>query len=181
MPASSTRAAQVQPRPRAAPRRCGRGAALGRLQVNRARCLPSLAPQVGKDKLTVRYNGPAQHDNDVGSIQAGAASCRRPASAATAAPSCVPTCSPAPAQLRPARRARVPASPRGRAGAAAQPVPHPPLPCGLSLSSPVPQSNHPVPRRCLVYYFEVAVKEASGGSITLGFSDRNFKQGRHPG
>lgn len=27
--------------------------------------------QVGKDKLTVRYNGPAQHDNDVGSIQVG--------------------------------------------------------------------------------------------------------------
>lgn len=27
--------------------------------------------QVGKDKLSVRYNGPAQHDNDVGSIQVG--------------------------------------------------------------------------------------------------------------
>ncbi|EFN56813.1 hypothetical protein CHLNCDRAFT_144348 [Chlorella variabilis] len=81
--------------------------------------------EVGKDKLTVRYNGPAQHDNDVGSIQA-----------ALRLPSC---------DLRAA------------------------------------PSNHPVPRRCLVYYFEVAVKEASGGSITLGFSDRNFKQGRHPG
>lgn len=67
--------------------------------------------EVGKDKLSVKYNGPAQHDNDVGSIQA----------------------------------------------------------------------NHPVPRRQLVYYFEVTVREANGGSITLGFSDRNFKQGRHPG
>ncbi|KAI7842482.1 hypothetical protein COHA_003836 [Chlorella ohadii] len=67
--------------------------------------------EVGKDKLSVRYNGPAQHDNDVGSIQ----------------------------------------------------------------------SNNPVPLRRLVYYFEITVKEASGGSISLGFSDRNFKQGRHPG
>jgi hypothetical protein len=67
--------------------------------------------EVGKDKLSVRYNGPAQHDNDVGSIQ----------------------------------------------------------------------SNNPVPLRRLVYYFEITVKEASGGSISLGYSDRNFKQGRHPG
>jgi hypothetical protein len=29
--------------------------------------------QVGKEKLSVRYTGPAQHDNDVGSIQVGAA------------------------------------------------------------------------------------------------------------
>lgn len=32
-------------------------------------CVHRPAVQVGKDKLTVRYNGPAQHDNDVGSIQ----------------------------------------------------------------------------------------------------------------
>lgn len=43
------------------------------------------------------------------------------------------------------------------------------------------QANHPVPRRRLLYYFEVTVREATGGSITLGFSDRAFKQGRHPG
>ena len=41
--------------------------------------LPSACPQVGKEKLSVRYTGPAQHDNDVGSIQVGAA---RPAAAA---------------------------------------------------------------------------------------------------
>ncbi|KAL4855353.1 Ran-binding protein M [Chlorella vulgaris] len=67
--------------------------------------------EVGKDKLSLRYTGPAQHDNDVGSIQ----------------------------------------------------------------------SNHPVPRRTLVGYFEVTVKEARGGSVSLGFSDSSFKQGRHPG
>lgn len=33
----------------------------------------------------------------------------------------------------------------------------------------------PLPNR------QVTVKEASGGSISIGFSDRNFKQGRHPG
>lgn len=38
---------------------------------SRAACPASC--QVGKDKLSVRYNGPAQHDNDVGSIQVGAA------------------------------------------------------------------------------------------------------------
>ncbi|PSC76243.1 Ran-binding 10 [Micractinium conductrix] len=67
--------------------------------------------EVGKNRLAVKYSGSAQHDNDVGTIQA----------------------------------------------------------------------NHPVPRRQLIYYFEVTVKEASGGSISLGFADRNFKQGRHPG
>jgi hypothetical protein len=49
------------------------------------------------------------------------------------------------------------------------------------LQRPVLQSNHPVPRRTLVCYFEVTVKEARGGSVSLGFSDSSFKQGRHPG
>lgn len=68
--------------------------------------------EASKDKLTVRYTGQAQHENDVGCIQ----------------------------------------------------------------------SNHPVPRKRLVYYFEVTVKEASDrGEIGIGFSDKNFKMGRHPG
>lgn len=68
--------------------------------------------EASKDKLTVRYTGQAQHENDVGSIQ----------------------------------------------------------------------SNHPVPRKRLVYYYEVTVKEGSErGEVGLGFSDRSFKVGRHPG
>ncbi len=48
-------------------------------------------------------------------------------------------------------------------------------PCrGLLLSQELPPCP-PHPNR------QITVKEASGGSISLGFSDRNFKQGRHPG
>lgn len=66
------------------------------------------------------------------------------------------------------------------------------LPCPGSPSIPAPpawlaappppvQANHPVPRKQLLYYFEMTVREANGGSLAIGFSDSNFKQGRHPG
>jgi len=44
------------------------------------------------------------------------------------------------------------------------------------------QSNHPVPSQCLIYYFEVEIKD--GGQrqcVGVGFSDPGFKLSRQPG
>ena len=58
----------------------------------------------------------------------------------------------------------------------APPPPTPPHP------RPPLQANRPVPRRCLLYYWEVTVREGlTSGSVTVGLSDRPPKQGRHPG
>lgn len=145
----------------------------------RRRCLCSaapLSPQVGKDKLTVRYNGPAQHDNDVGSIQvwldlAACSHLRRRRRLPW-----LPSCSPGPLAgccLAPCRTGK---RLTGQLFAAA--------PCATSRPPHSPrcvQANHPAPRKQLLYYFEVTVKEASGGSIAIGFADHSFKHGRHPG
>lgn len=44
------------------------------------------------------------------------------------------------------------------------------------------QGNRPVPRKRLVYYFEIYLIETGDrNDVNLGFSDKNFKPGRHVG
>ena len=44
------------------------------------------------------------------------------------------------------------------------------------------QANHPVPRKRLVYYYEVTVLDAGDrGCIGIGFADGDFKLGKQPG
>lgn len=68
--------------------------------------------QVGKDKLSLRYTGPGDHETDVGCIQA----------------------------------------------------------------------NHAVPRHKRIFYYEVKIVDAGlKGLISIGFAEKGFNLGKHPG
>lgn len=44
------------------------------------------------------------------------------------------------------------------------------------------QANAKVPRRQLVYYYEMTVLDAgTRGLMAIGFAEKGFKLGRHPG